>query len=72
MTKLLKCDLARVIKDKLFLVVCILGVVFALINPLIYKLLFSALGVEAGEIPMLTINSKINFFGSNAICSKFT
>lgn len=64
MTKLLKCDLARVIKDKLFLVVCILGVVFALINPLIYKLLFSALDVEAGEIPMLAVNSKINFFGS--------
>lgn len=37
MGNLIKTDLIRVLKDKLFLVVCILCVVFAAITPLIYK-----------------------------------
>ncbi len=37
MGNLIKTDLIRVVKDKLFLVVCILCVVFAAITPLLYK-----------------------------------
>ena len=37
MLNLIKTDLIRVVKDKLFLVTCILCVVFAAITPLLYK-----------------------------------
>ena len=40
MTNLIKVDLKRVLKDKLIIVILILGAVFALITPLLYRLLF--------------------------------
>ena len=46
MLRLIKTDLKRIIKDKLFLITLIIAVVFALMNPLIYKLLTVALGFE--------------------------
>lgn len=39
MLNIYKTDMRRVLKDKLFLVVCIIGAVFSAINPLLYKLL---------------------------------
>ena len=39
-------DLKRIFKDKLFLVSCILGGVFAVINPLLNKLLLVALDID--------------------------
>ena len=44
MTGLIRSDFKRFFKDKLFLVVCILGVVFAAITPLLYVVLFSGMG----------------------------
>lgn len=44
MFNLLKTDLRRVLKDKLFLVLCIIAGVFALITPLLYKGLFVIMG----------------------------
>lgn len=44
MTGLLKSDFKRFFQDKLFLVVCILGVVFAAITPLLYAVLVAMMG----------------------------
>ena len=41
MLNLLKTDLKRVCKDKLFLILCIIAAAFAIFNPLVYKLLFA-------------------------------
>lgn len=46
MLNLLKVDFKRVLKDKLFMIVCFIGLGFALFTPLLYKSLFSSLGVE--------------------------
>ena len=46
MFNLLKMDLKRLFKDKLFLVLCILAGVFALITPLLYKGLFALMEGE--------------------------
>ena len=43
MRNLIKVDLKRIVKDKLFLVVIILGVVFAVITPLLNKVLLAML-----------------------------
>ena len=60
MRNLYKTDLKRIFKDKLFLITCILAGVFAFINPLLYKVLFVALGIE--DIPLLLVNAKSLFF----------
>ena len=41
MVELLKTDLKRVFKDKLLFVMGILAVVFALLTPLLYAVIFS-------------------------------
>lgn len=46
MAKLLFIDLKRIVKDKLFLVSCIIGSVFAFITPLLYKLIFETLEID--------------------------
>ena len=46
MRELLKTDLKRVLKDKLFLVLCIIAVAFALFMPLLFKLLFGLMEME--------------------------
>lgn len=43
MNKLIKLDFKRVFRDKLFLVVCILAVVFAVITPLLYIVIFGSM-----------------------------
>lgn len=44
MLRLLYTDLKRIVKDKLFLIVCIIGAAFSIITPLIYFAIFSVLG----------------------------
>lgn len=62
MLNLLKTDLRRTFKDKLFLVVCIIGAVFAIIMPLLYVLIFTGLGeMELGEFRM-ALDAKTMFF----------
>lgn len=54
MTRLLKADFKRFFKDKLFLVSCIIALVFSIINPLLYKLIFSnLLEFEMEELGMI-------------------
>lgn len=64
MRNLYVTDLKRILKDKLFMVTCILAGVFALINPLLNKLLFSFLGIE--DILGSTVNAKSMFFAAFA------
>lgn len=67
MTGLLRSDFKRFFHDKLFLVVCILGVVFAAITPLLYAVLVGMMG----EMDPMTegmlgdyMTAKGQFFGS--------
>lgn len=61
MRNLFKTDLLRILKDKLFMVVCILGGVFALLSPLLYELIVVALDVGDAEIGMIA-SAKSLFF----------
>ena len=63
MRELLKTDLRRIVKDKLFLVTCILGVFFALSTPLLYKGLSLALDMEEDMIGLFA-SAKSIFFTS--------
>ena len=63
MRSLLKTDLRRIFKDKLFLVVCILGTVLASFTPLLYKGLSLIIGVE-DELLGLFTDSKDMFFSA--------
>lgn len=67
MSGLLKADFNRVLKDKLLLVMVILAVVFAAINPLLYAVIFS--DPEMAQDPMLAgyISGKAQFFSSFSI-----
>lgn len=67
MTALIRSDYKRFFKDKLFLVVCILAIVFAITTPLLYAALLSL----GGEIDPMTeellssyISAKGQFFGA--------
>ena len=70
MRELLLTDLRRIIKDKLFLVSCILGVIFAASTPLLYKGISMFLDVENDLISNLT-NARTMFFSSFALGSNF-
>ena len=63
MTNLLKADFKRVFKDKLLLVVGILAVVFSVITPVLYALLFSGMDDSLVELGLL-VNAKGMFFDS--------
>ena len=63
MTNLLKADFKRVFKDKMLLVVCILAVVFSVITPVLYALLFSGMDDSLVELGLL-VNAKGMFFDS--------
>lgn len=63
MRELLKTDLRRIVKDKLFLVVCILGAVFAVFTPLLYKGLSLVVDLE-GDLLGLFASTKSIFFTS--------
>lgn len=67
MNRLIKSDFKRFFKDKLFLVVCILAVIFAVSTPLLYIVIFKA----AGEMDPMTeellgsyVTAKGQFFGA--------
>ena len=60
MFNLLKTDFKRILCDKLFLVLCIIGGAFAVFTPLLYKVLFSL--IEAEEFLNMTVNAKSLFF----------
>ncbi len=67
MTRLIKSDYKKFFKDKLFLVVCILAVVFAAITPILYLLLFGTmddLDPVTDEMLAGYVNAKGQFFGS--------
>ena len=53
-------DLKRILKVKLFLITCILAGVFALVNPLLYKVLFSLL--DLGEMLTGIVDAKSMLF----------
>ena len=65
MRNLLKTDIQRVLKDRLFMILCIIAGAFALVGPLLYKLLFNALEVEEmlGMLGM-SVNGKSLFFNA--------
>lgn len=67
MLKLFKCDLKRVLKDKLFLVVCILGGAFALVTPLLYWALFSSLDPSMDALFGGYTSAKTHFFGAFSV-----
>ena len=76
MIDLLKTDFKRVLKDKLFIVICIIGGVFAVITPILYKLIFSLLnitGEDMGELAMLGLgfDAKSMFFSSFSLGNNF-
>lgn len=61
MRNLYVADVKRILKDKLFVVTCILAAVFAVINPLLNKVLFEAL--DLGEL-LGTMGAKTMFFSA--------
>lgn len=67
MTRLIKSDYKKFFKDKLFIVVCILAVVFAATTPILYAVMFRAMGnLDPVTEEMLTgyVNAKGQFFSS--------
>ncbi|MBQ3063921.1 MAG: hypothetical protein IJC99_03875 [Clostridia bacterium] len=60
MRNLYIADLKRILKDKLFMVTCILAGVFAIINPLLNKVLFEAL--DMGDLLGGMMNAKSMLF----------
>lgn len=70
MFNLVKTDLKRVVKDKMFIVLCILCVVFAVITPLMYKGLMS---VDSSMEEMMgsMVSPIAQFFGAFALSGNF-
>lgn len=64
MSELIKADLKRVLKDKLLLVLAILAVVFALITPLTFALVFSVIDVSDEPLLSSLVSAKGLFFQS--------
>ena len=60
MLDLIRTDIKRLLKDKLILIAAIIGVVFAVTTPLLYKFLFDLL--EMGELLGLMISAKSMYF----------
>ena len=67
MKGLLKADFKRVFKDKLLIVMGILAVVFALITPLLYALLFSGANEMVAGMVGGIVSAKSNFFASFSV-----
>ena len=70
MRELLKTDLKRILKDKLFLVACILGVIFAVSSPLLSEALIVGLNIEE-ELGASFASAKTMFFSSFSISGNF-
>ena len=63
MNRLIKTDFKRFFKDKLFLVACIIAGVFAIITPLLYKVIFSFLDMDLSEMGLI-MDVKTMFFSA--------
>lgn len=70
MRSLIKTDMRRIFKDKLFLVVCALGVILAFFTPLLYKGLATVIGMDDELLGLLT-DSKSMFFSAFATGNNF-
>ena len=64
MLNLIKTDLRRIIKDKLFMVIGIIGLVFAITTPLLMYAVSSMLDDQSMQMLGMTINAKTMFFQS--------
>lgn len=62
MLNLIRTDMKRLVKDKLLLIAAIIGAVFAVTTPLLYKLLFDLL--DMGELLGMMISAKSMYFDS--------
>ena len=75
MRDLLKTDFKRVLKDKLFLILCIVAAVFALSSPLLYKALFALVPpeemAEVETMLAMQINAKMLFFNAFSLMNNF-
>ncbi len=72
MRDLVISDFRRVLKDKLTMVLCIIGAAFALVTPLMYKGLLSLSGAEISDMPMMDMfSAKSNFFGAFSLGNNF-
>ena len=75
MCNLLKADLKRAWKDKLFLILCVLAGVFAVSTPLLYKAIFSLMDMEEmlemGPLLGNSFTAKGMFFASFSPSNNF-
>lgn len=71
MINLLKTDLMRVIKDKLLLIVTLIGVGFAIFTVFLYKILAVTAGAMPELLDMLAINAKTMFFSSFSLSNNY-
>lgn len=75
MTNLIKVDLKRILKDKLFLITIIIAVAFAFLTPLLYLVLFNVLEFEIEGPGLETIgfnvSSKTLLFSAFSLSNNF-
>lgn len=76
MLSLLKTDLKRALKDKLFIVLLIIAAAFAILTPILYKTIFTVLKVDEELLLYLeklgfAINAKSMFFDSFSLSNNF-
>lgn len=64
MSKLIRSDLSRSLRDKLFLITCIIGGAFAMFTPLLFKLIFAGLGAGFDELTGAYTSPKTLFFNA--------
>ncbi|MBE5732775.1 MAG: hypothetical protein E7353_07070 [Clostridiales bacterium] len=62
MLNLIKTELRRIIKDKLFMVIGIIGIVFAIVTPLLMFGVSSLLDEKASQLLGMSIDAKMLFF----------
>ena len=72
MRNLLVTDFKRILKDKLLLIVCIIGLAFALSTPLLYKVIFSSVDLEGmDDLLALYMSAKPMLFTSFSLTNNF-
>lgn len=71
MCELLKVDFRRVLKDRLFLISCIIGAAFSLVNTLLYVVMEFGMNELSGEMLGSLVTAKAQFFSSFALGNNF-
>ena len=77
MIDLLKTDLKRAVKDKMFIVLCIIGGAFAVITPILYKVIFVLLGIDEEAMQEFEVlgmgfaSAKSVFFSAFSLSNNF-